>query len=226
MPLTTFLEAVADPVRRGRMMDDLKSVDIDLSCRHGLDFDSSTISKDEAFPDILGEILDIGAGIYAVAITGQKMAGEVPLQNLYYHNQTELPITPATASKYVITAILGSFLSRPEAYRLAQIRSRSLHKEMLLSAVSSVIYNVDSNNVDFSQTFLFFHCAVALNIIYSDVYWDDARAVDVKNLEVSRGFLFADSAVVESLMDKALGKGEMWVGGRGAAKGGRNSMTS
>lgn len=208
------------------MMDDLKSVDIDLSCRHGLDFDSSTISKDEAFPDILGEILDIGAGIYAVAITGQKMAGEVPLQNLYYHNQTELPITPATASKYVITAILGSFLSRPEAYRLAQIRSRSLHKEMLLSAVSSVIYNVDSNNVDFSQTFLFFHCAVALNIIYSDVYWDDARAVDVKNLEVSRGFLFADSAVVESLMDKALGKGEMWVGGRGAAKGGRNSMTS
>mmetsp|Transcript_21016 Transcript_21016/g.39347 ORF Transcript_21016/g.39347 Transcript_21016/m.39347 type:complete len:300 (-) Transcript_21016:37-936(-) len=205
MPLTTFLEVISDPARRGRMMGELESVDIDLSCRHGLDFDSSQILKSEAFPEVLEEITQIGSAIYATAITGQKMAGDIPLQNLYYHNQTELPISPATASKYVITAILGSFLSRPEAYRLVQVRSRSLYKEMLLSAVSSVIYNVESSDVDFSQTYLFFHCAVALQIIYSDVYWNDSRAVDVQQLEVARGFLFADAPVVEKLMDKALG---------------------
>ena len=145
MPLQKFLETIIEPESRIEFIERHGAVDITVDCRHGLDFDKTQIKPDELFPDILAEIvMTIGTSIRHAAVAGERMpGGEVPLANFYWNSATPLPLPPSTVSKYVTTAILGMFLSRPEAYSLVLRRKNSLYKEMLLSAISSVIYNVD-----------------------------------------------------------------------------------
>ena len=131
----------------------------------------------------------------------------MPLANFYWNASTPLPLPPSTVSKYVTTAILGMFLSWPEAYSLVLRRKNSLYKEMLLSAISSVIYNVDNNEEEWGETHLFFSCAVALSVIYNDTNWSDTVATDCNALEIGRAFLYSNVQVISGALDKALGDG-------------------
>ena len=205
MPLQTFLETIIEPSMRVDFIKKWGSIDVDIACKHGLAFDESAIPKSELFPEILEEITGIGMACRHTALSGERMDGEIPLANQYYNEQSALPLLPGQVSKYVTTAVLGMLVSRPEAYSLVLKRKNSLYKEMMLSAIQSVIFNVDENEEEWMQTHVYFSCAVALSAIYNDPNWSNTVATDSGVLEIGQAFVFSNAQTIENALNKLLG---------------------